>query len=107
MSFPLLLFVTQVSADRQYRTGRFLVQRAINISREFEAASRARERQMRASESVALTSQADAAFLLRLAQLGLTEMLGVGATKANWGQLQKTVKMIAEVALLTKGGIQE
>ncbi|KAK4055994.1 DNA mismatch repair protein msh6 [Microbotryomycetes sp. JL221] len=48
-----------------------LVQRATDISREFETTSRARERKVRANEQLPLTSQADAAFLLKLAQLKL------------------------------------
>lgn len=52
---------------------RTLVKRAIAISKQFETSSRARERQMRANESLPLTSQADAAFLVRLAELGISD----------------------------------
>ncbi|KAI5476724.1 hypothetical protein MNV49_007314 [Pseudohyphozyma bogoriensis] len=49
-----------------------LVERAIAISKQFETTSRAREREMRANESLPLTSQADAAFLTRFAKMGLS-----------------------------------
>ncbi|KAK4049028.1 DNA mismatch repair protein msh6 [Microbotryomycetes sp. JL201] len=48
-----------------------LVQRATDISKEFETSSRARERRVRANETLPLTAQADAAFLLKLAKLKL------------------------------------
>lgn len=60
-----------------------LVQRAIAISQQFEASSRARERTMRANESLPLTAQADAAFLINLAKLGSIEAM----SKVEKGQL--------------------
>lgn len=59
--------------QRPFLTDSVVVKRAIDISREFEATSRAREQAMRVSEALSLTSQADAAFLARLADLGLGE----------------------------------
>ncbi|GAA5834783.1 hypothetical protein JCM11251_003661 [Rhodosporidiobolus azoricus] len=49
-----------------------IVERAIGISKQFEETSRARERAMRANETLPLTAQADAAFLLKLAQLSVS-----------------------------------
>lgn len=84
---------------------RALVQRAINISREFEIASRARERQMRASESLALTSQADAAFLIRLAQMELADMIGIrGSPKERMSQLRRTVELIRSASFAKERG---
>jgi hypothetical protein len=60
-----------------------LVQRAIAISQQFEASSRARERTMRANESLPLTAQADAAFLINLAKLGSIDAM----SKVEKGQL--------------------
>ncbi len=51
---------------------------------------------MRASESLALTSQADAAFLIRLAQVGLHEL--AGSTRVNLHQLKRSLRTIVEVA---------
>ncbi|GAA6023217.1 hypothetical protein JCM10207_004484 [Rhodosporidiobolus poonsookiae] len=48
-----------------------IVERAIGISKQFEETSRARERAMRANETLPLTAQADAAFLLKLARLSV------------------------------------
>ncbi|ORY88074.1 muts domain V-domain-containing protein [Leucosporidium creatinivorum] len=72
-----------------------LVQRAISISKQFETTSRAREREMRANESLPLTLQADAAFLVHFAKLGLAEVLqnGKGMEK---GQLRRTLEIIRE-----------
>ncbi|SCV67515.1 BQ2448_5126 [Microbotryum intermedium] len=67
-----------------------LVQRAIDISRQFETTSRARERKMRANESLPLTLQADAAFLMKLAQLGLDSYEG------DKSQLVRTFKTIKQ-----------
>ncbi|KDE02450.1 hypothetical protein MVLG_07000 [Microbotryum lychnidis-dioicae p1A1 Lamole] len=67
-----------------------LVQRAIDISRQFETTSRARERKMRANESLPLTLQADAAFLIKLAQLGLDSYEG------DKSQLVRTFKTIKQ-----------
>ncbi|GAA5901645.1 hypothetical protein JCM6882_006031 [Rhodosporidiobolus microsporus] len=49
-----------------------IVERAIGISKQFEETSRARERAMRANETLPLTAQADAAFLLKIAQLSVS-----------------------------------
>ena len=65
-----------------------VVKRAIAISRQFEATSRARERAMRASETLALTSQADAAFLARLGGMSLEDIKGVGDPR----QLARTLR---------------
>ncbi|KAK4705468.1 DNA mismatch repair protein MSH6, partial [Phenoliferia sp. Uapishka_3] len=67
-----------------------LVERAINISKEFETSSRAHERAMRASESLALTSQADGAFLVNFAKLGM----GAVGKNVDPGQLLRTLKII-------------
>ncbi|KAL8292528.1 hypothetical protein RQP46_001140 [Phenoliferia psychrophenolica] len=64
-----------------------LVERAINISKEFEGSSRARERAMRVSETVPLTAQADAAFVWKLAKLGIGK-------NVDPGQLLRTLKII-------------
>ncbi|GAA5966543.1 hypothetical protein JCM3765_000953 [Sporobolomyces pararoseus] len=49
-----------------------IVERAIAISKQFETTSKAREQQQRANESLPLTAQADAAFLIKLAELKLS-----------------------------------
>lgn len=66
--------------------------RAIGISKQFETSSRAREREMRASETLPLTSQADAAFLLRLANLGIDSTM-------DKKQLVRTLEIIRSAAL--------
>ncbi|BGP15722.1 DNA mismatch repair protein msh6 [Rhodosporidiobolus nylandii] len=59
-----------------------IVERAIGISKQFEETSRAKERAMRANETLPLTAQADAAFLLKLAQLSVAGEK-VGGNKAQ------------------------
>ncbi|KAM0755699.1 DNA mismatch repair protein Msh6 [Meredithblackwellia eburnea MCA 4105] len=77
-----------------------LVDRAINISKEFEGTSRAHERAMRANESLPLTSQADAAFLIQFAKMGLAG-LGEGM---DAGQLLRTLKIIRSSVDSMKAG---
>ncbi|KAM0787401.1 hypothetical protein ACM66B_003486 [Microbotryomycetes sp. NB124-2] len=64
-----------------------LVQRATDISKEFETTSRARERRVRANETLPLTAQADAAFLLKLAKLKLE-------TSADGKSLQDVLRAV-------------
>lgn len=72
-----------------------IVEKAIAISKKFEASSRAREKTMRASEQLPLTSQADAAFLLKFVQMGLE-------IKEDKGQLLRTLNIIREATLKEK-----
>lgn len=65
----------------------------MSISKQFEESSRKRERVQRANESLPLTSQADAAFLVQLAKLGLD---AVANTPAQKRQVLKTLQIIAE-----------
>ncbi|GAA5904211.1 mismatch repair ATPase MSH6 [Sporobolomyces salmoneus] len=70
-----------------------IVERAIAISKQFETTSKARERQQRANESLPLTSQADAAFLMQLAELkvsGFEE--GIESRKRS--QLRRTLAIM-------------
>lgn len=76
-----------------------VVRRAIDISRQFEATSKAREQAMRASESLSLTSQADAAFLARLAGMSLDEARKEGKDPR---QLARTLKTIRKAFLADK-----
>lgn len=55
---------------------------------------------MRASESLSLTSQADAAFLLRFVKMGVKE--GV-----DQGQLVKTLRIMREGVLRAQRGREE
>lgn len=82
-----------------------VVDRAVDISKQFETTSRARERAQRANESLPLTAQADAAFLIQLARLGISGVVGgeAGVGKKSGGvpnakkkQLLRTLKIIAE-----------
>lgn len=52
---------------------------------------------MRASERLPLTSQADAAFLLKFVKMGLDEM-----KEEKVGQLLRTLKIIRDAALVQK-----
>ncbi|GAA5982227.1 hypothetical protein JCM10908_004792 [Rhodotorula pacifica] len=65
-----------------------IVERAIGISKQFEESSRARELTMRANETLPLTAQADAAFLLKLAKLKLAG----GEYDGNKAQLLRTLQ---------------
>lgn len=70
-----------------------VVKRAMDVSAEFEAKSRAREQAMRANETLPLTLQADAAFLVALAQrLDLTDS-GAGSVPDK-AQLARTIDTI-------------
>ncbi|GAA5834415.1 hypothetical protein JCM5353_008937 [Sporobolomyces roseus] len=70
-----------------------IVERAIAISKQFETTSKARERQQRANESLPLTAQADAAFLVKLAKMSLAGADGYeGIEKRN--QLKRTLALI-------------
>ncbi|GAA5968892.1 hypothetical protein JCM11641_000769 [Rhodosporidiobolus odoratus] len=64
-----------------------IVERAIGISKQFEESSRARERAMRANETLPFTAQADAAFLLKLAKLSIEG----GKFEGNGRQLMRTM----------------
>ena len=75
--------------------------RAVDISKQFETTSRARERAQRANEALPLTAQADAAFLIQLARLGIDIVVGGQDGKKSNGadrkkQLLRTLKLIAE-----------
>ncbi|GAA5880636.1 hypothetical protein JCM3774_000560 [Rhodotorula dairenensis] len=65
-----------------------IVERAIGISKQFEESSRARELSMRANETLPLTAQADAAFLLKLARLKLAG----GEYSGDKAQLLRTLR---------------
>ncbi|TKA55262.1 hypothetical protein B0A53_02232 [Rhodotorula sp. CCFEE 5036] len=65
-----------------------IVERAIGISKQFEESSRARELAMRANETLPLTAQADAAFLLKLARLKLAG----GEYSGDKAQLLRTLR---------------
>lgn len=67
---------------------RAIVERAIGISKQFEESSRARELAMRANETLPLTAQADAAFLLKLARLKLAG----GEYSGDKAQLLRTLR---------------
>ncbi|GAA5958465.1 hypothetical protein JCM21900_001479 [Sporobolomyces salmonicolor] len=73
-----------------------IVERAIDISKQFETTSKARERAMRANESLPLTAQADAAFLIKLAKLNLNHYNGDKA------QLMRTLATIKKTVLMQK-----
>ncbi|GAA5880264.1 hypothetical protein JCM1840_003414 [Sporobolomyces johnsonii] len=73
-----------------------IVERAIDISKQFETTSKARERAMRANESLPLTAQADAAFLIKLAKLNLDQYDGDKA------QLLRTLATIKKTVLVQK-----
>ena len=67
---------------------RAIVERAIGVSKQFEESSRARELAMRANETLPLTAQADAAFLLKLARLKLAD----GEYSGDKAQLLRTLR---------------
>ncbi|GAA6027763.1 hypothetical protein JCM8097_008022 [Rhodosporidiobolus ruineniae] len=74
-----------------------IVERAIGISKQFEETSRARERAMRANETLPLTAQADAAFLLKLAELTVSpgeapKDASLEKEKRNKAQLLRTLE---------------
>lgn len=71
-------------------TARSIVERAIAISKQFEETSRARELAMRANETLPLTAQADAAFLIKLAKLKLADGKYTGDKK----QLLRTLDVV-------------
>ncbi|GAA6018493.1 hypothetical protein JCM11491_006423 [Sporobolomyces phaffii] len=73
-----------------------IVERAIAISKQFETTSKARERQQRANESLPLTAQADAAFLIKLAGVHLAGT-GSGDGRNSENQIKRTL------ALMKKG----
>jgi DNA mismatch repair protein MSH6 len=86
---------------------RAIVERAIGISKQFEESSRARERLMRANETLPLTAQADAAFLLKLARLsvegvGLNGYEGEGK-KAQLRRTMETMRTAVEAHREHKG----
>ncbi|GAA5847718.1 hypothetical protein JCM3766R1_000742 [Sporobolomyces carnicolor] len=70
-----------------------IVERAIAISKQFETTSKAREREQRANESLPLTAQADAAFLIKLAGLNLAERGSEGGAVST-KQLRRTLAAI-------------
>ncbi|GAA5849819.1 hypothetical protein JCM8547_000574 [Rhodosporidiobolus lusitaniae] len=76
-----------------------IVERAIGISKQFEETSRARERAMRANETLPLTAQADAAFLLKLAQLKIDG----GKYDGDKAQLRRTLKTMRRAVEAMKG----
>ncbi|KAJ8294900.1 DNA mismatch repair protein msh6 [Rhodotorula toruloides] len=76
-----------------------IVERAIAISKQFEETSRARELAMRANETLPLTAQADAAFLIKLAKLKLADGKYTGDTK----QLLRTLDIVRKAV----GAIKE
>ncbi|GEM07599.1 DNA mismatch repair protein MSH6 [Rhodotorula toruloides] len=76
-----------------------IVERAIAISKQFEETSRARELAMRANETLPLTAQADAAFLIKLAKLELADGKYTGDNK----QLLRTFAIVRKAV----GAIKE
>lgn len=70
-----------------------MVDCAVSISKQSEESSQERERAQRANESLPLTMQADAVFLIQLVKLGLDV---VASTPAQKRQVLKTLKIIAE-----------
>ncbi|BGO99350.1 DNA mismatch repair protein msh6 [Rhodotorula toruloides] len=76
-----------------------IVERAIAISKQFEETSRARELAMRANETLPLTAQADAAFLIKLAKLKLADGKYMGDKK----QLLRTLDVVRKAV----GAIKE
>lgn len=72
---------------------RTVVDRAVAISKQFEQSSRKRERAQCDDELLPLTLQADAAFLAKIAQLGLDY---IAPTPAQKLQVLNTMKIIAE-----------
>lgn len=77
---------------------RTIVERAIAISKQFETTSKAREQQQRANESLPLTAQADAAFLIKLAELKLS-----GGIDSEKGLLEKKNQLRRTLAVIRKG----
>ncbi|GAA5943171.1 uncharacterized protein JCM15063_005224 [Sporobolomyces koalae] len=69
-----------------------IVERAIAISHQFEVTSKARETQQRANESLPLTAQADAAFLIKLARAGFDGTRMKEAEKLQ--QLRRTIDIV-------------
>ncbi|GAA5881916.1 hypothetical protein JCM16303_003463 [Sporobolomyces ruberrimus] len=69
-----------------------IVERAIAISKQFETTSKAREREQRANESLPLTAQADAAFLIKLAKLRIA--MSVEEVTNNTNQLRRTLEVM-------------
>lgn len=83
-------------------TLRSIVERAIAISKQFETSSKARERQQRANESLPLTAQADAAFLMKLAKMSLAGG-GLGYERTDKKeQLNRTLAIMRKAVELQK-----
>lgn len=70
-----------------------VVKRAIGISREFEQASKEREQKLRKSESLSLTSQADAAFAIELAKMSIDEVKALNVDKRQLARTLKTIRL--------------
>ena len=71
-----------------------VVKKAIAVSAEFEAKAKQREQKMRANETLPLTLQADAAFLVHLAQ-----KLSLDNSVDGKAQLGRTIDCIRQAVL--------
>jgi DNA mismatch repair protein MSH6 len=92
------LLFADAHLERLFRT---IVERAIAISKQFETTSKARERQQRANESLPLTAQADAAFLIKLAGIRLA-----GSQREQGGTYENQLKRTLDI--MRKGfGVQK
>lgn len=94
---PFVFFPSLTSSPR-YRA---IVERAIGISKQFEESSRARERLMRANETLPLTAQADAAFLLKLARLSVEGVDEYEGTSKK-AQLLRTMETMRRAVVALK-----